>query len=252
MRAALDRAASVDAGAPLAAALARLDDSTGLAWLHRVLASNRHWHLQRGVTATLGSIRHASSVSPLLSFAARRGVDPELRRAAVDALRAYESATVWRRMVETAVGQPELRQVVIDAADSVAVADPTVSRALGDWALQLLGTADARPRLDGAIRLASRLRPHDAVPALVRALADSVSGGAAAHELVRLTAVENAPVLDPWRGELARAAARQFWEAWLAANRTTYRVAPPDVGERAYRAWLARVRDRERAQRQRG
>ncbi len=249
IRTALVRATSAEAAAPLAAALARLRDSTGLAWLHRNLVAGAPSYVQRDVIVTLASIRDPSSVSPLLSVAARRGTGSELRLAAVDALRAYESPSVWRRMVESAAPEPELRPLVIEAADSVAVRDSTVARTLGDWAFELLGAGRTRDRLDGAIRLVARLRPHDAVPALVRAVVDSMSGGTAAHELVRLTGAIDAPTIDPWRGERGRRAAQEFWQTWWTANRATYRVVPHDVGERAYRAWLTRVRERERAER---
>jgi hypothetical protein len=103
--------------------------------------------------------------------------------------------------------------------------------------------------VDAGIPLAAALaRLGDAagVSWLVRSVAADVWGGLAAHELVRLTGVSDAPIADPLQGEPARRAAQEFWEAWWRANRTSYRIVPREVGDEAYRAWLGRVREDRR------
>jgi hypothetical protein len=182
---------------------------------------------------------------------ARRDTYEELRRAAVEALRAYESPAVWRQMIDTAARTPDLRRLIVNAADSVALSDSPTATAIGGWALALLDSAGGGQHLYAAIGLAARLRPYHAVPALVRVLAtDDVWGGTAAHELVRLTGVDSAPTISPWRDE-GRRAARDFWNAWWRANSTRYQVAPPNAGRRAYEAWSERVRRQQQLERQR-
>jgi hypothetical protein len=101
------------------------------------------------------------------------------------------------------------------------------------------------------VKVAAQLRPHDAVPSLLRLLATSQSWGPlAAQELVRLTGVDSAPAIDPWRPD-GRQAAHEFWAAWWSANATRYTIVPPDVGQRAYQLWFERVIRQRELERQR-
>jgi hypothetical protein len=251
LRAALARTPDIQAGAPIAAALAQLGDSTGLAWLRDRLRSGAPWYMRRGVLTALATVRDTSSVGPLLSLLVGTDTDDDLRGAAMSALRAYESTAVWRRVIDTAAQVPELRRRIVDAADSVALNDAVVAAAVGRWALARLDSAGQGDNLYQAIAVAARLRPYDAVPALVRVLSVSeVSVGPAAAALVRLTGVDTAPPISPWRPD-GRRPAQEFWSAWWRANAASYRVVSPDVGKRAYDAWWERALQRLKLERQR-
>jgi hypothetical protein len=248
---ALKTAVGIPAGAPVAGALARLGDSTGLAWLHDRLGSRAPAHVRRDVLTALLAVRDTTSVGPILSLMARDDTPEDLRRAAVEVLRAYESAAVWRSMVDTASRVPPLRATVVGGADSIALSDSAVAIAIGDWAIAMLDNTPSGQLGYGAIQRAVRLRPRDAVRSLVHVVAVSESWGPlAAQELVRLTGVATAPAVDPWTPE-GRRLAEEFWNGWWAANATRYRVVPADVGQRAYDAWFERVVRQREVERQR-
>ena len=245
MQQALARAADISAGATIAAALARLGDPGGLEWLHLRLQQSSPTHVRRAVLSALRGVRDTASIGPLLSLAARGDTPDDVRRAAVEALQAYESPRVWRRVVDTAAHVASLRPAVVAVADSIALSDTSVEKAVGDWAIELV---DRGGRQDGygAIKRAARLRPHQAVRSLVQTVITSETWGPlAAQELVRLTGVDSAPAIDPWSAD-GRRAAQEFWSAWWSANGSRYTVVTPDVGRRAYDAWFERIiRQRE-------
>lgn len=251
LREALARTPDIRTGAPIAAALAQLGDSTGLAWLRDRLRSDAPSYLRRDVLTALATVRDTSSVGPILSLLVGKDTNEELRAAAMSALRAYESRPVWRRLIDTAAQVPELRRRVVDAADSVALNDTVVAAAVGDWALARLDSAGQGDNLYSAIAVATRLRPYDAVPALVRVLGvGGILVGPAAEALVRLTGVDTAPPISPWHPE-GRRPAQEFWSAWWRANADGYRIVSPDVGKRAYNAWWERTLQGLKLERQR-
>jgi hypothetical protein len=250
MQQALARATDTSAGATIAAALARLGDPGGLEWLHGRLEQGSAMHVRRDVLTALRSVRDPASIGPLIAVASRNDTPDGLRRAAVEVLQAYESIRVWQRIVDTAAHVPALRPAVVAVADSIALSDSRIEKAVGDWAIALLDSAGEQ---DGysAIKRAARLRPHDAVRSLVRTVITSETWGPlAAQELVRLTGVDSAPAIDPWSAD-GRRAARQFWSAWWTANAARYVVVSPDVGQRAYDAWFARIVRQRQLERER-
>ncbi len=250
IRQALARVTDVSAGATIAASLARLGDTGGLDWLHRHLAPGFATHVRREALTALRTIRDTASIGPVISVAARGDTPDDLRHAAVEVLQGYESIRVWRRIVDTATHVPVLRPSVVAAADSIALSDATVEKAVGDWAIALLESGGEQAPY-AAVRSAVRLRPHEAVRSLARAVITSQTWGPlAAQELVRLTGVDTAPALDPWSAEGQRAA-RDFWSVWWSDNASRYVVVSPDAGRRAYDTWFARVIKQRQVERER-
>jgi hypothetical protein len=201
----------------------------------------------------LDRLRDTTSVEPILAVAVHAQSPDVLRREAAHALSGYRSIVVWRRLIDAAVQAPALRFAVVSTADSVALGDSVITRLVGDWALTLLDGPPEEYQLQSVVGVAVRLRPREAVASLVRLL--STYEGAvplAAQQLVRLTGVENAPLVDLWSLD-GRQVTQEFWSAWWSANAASYDVVSPDVGKRVFDIWFqGMVRARQLGRSRRG
>lgn len=239
-------ARSTNGRVSIAAAMARLGDSASLAWLHRELLSTQSSHHRDGIVTLLLRLRDTTSIEPIYTALVRAHDDNE-RQFFVRSLGAYRSIAVWRRMVDTGRQVPGLRRTLVEEADSLALDDPIVAAALGEWSLALIDSVRPGISPGRAFAVAARVRPREAVRTIMRAFAaDERLAASAVPQLIMLTGVDSAPAVRPSVSD-ARIA-WQFWTAWWRANSTSYTVVSREAGARAYRRWLDRVVARERVE----
>lgn len=233
----------------VAVAMAKLGDSASLAWLHRQLLSSPPSDHRDGIITELLRLRDTASIEPIFAVLMRER-DDDTRRFIVRSLREYRSVALWRRMVDTARRTPALRRSLVDEADSLALDDPVVATALGEWSLALIENGRPGYASDPAFAVAARVGSRDAVRTIMRAFAaDERWAPSAVPQLILLTGVDSAPPVRP-SGSGARVA-WEFWTEWWRTNGTTYKVVSREDGLRAYRLWFDRVLARERLERER-
>jgi hypothetical protein len=234
----------------IAAAMAQIGDSASLAWLHAELRSSTSSRGRAYIIGALDRLRDTTSVEPIFAALGRER-DDQTREYIARSLARYRSVAIWRRMVDTAGRMREMRRMLVDLADSVALNDSTTAAALGEWSLALIGSEPPSRSADPALAIAARLRPHEAVRTIMRVFAaDERWAESAVPQLIMLTGVDSGPAVRPWR-ERGRRLAWEFWTAWWRTNASSYRVVSRDEGARAQRRWLDRVIARERLQYQR-